>query len=114
VIRTFWLAPAAISAVSAVANARFTAVVAGFIAFAMIIGFGQLQRALSIRQELAADDLAAGLVGPAALMSALARLAELDGIKPGIIVVWDESVGHPAAARRIGRLEVKAAAAPRT
>jgi STE24 endopeptidase len=111
VIGTFWLIPAAIAAVSAVANARFLALIMAFIAFAIIAGFGQLQRTRRIRQELAADELAAGIVGPAALMSALARLTELNAIKRDTSLAWDERVGHPGIARRIGRLEEMASAA---
>jgi STE24 endopeptidase len=111
VIGTFWLIPAAIAAVSAVANARFLALIMAFIAFAIIAGFGQLQRTRRIRQELAADALAAGIVGPAALMSALARLTELNAIKRDTSLAWDERVGHPGIARRIGRLEEMASAA---
>jgi STE24 endopeptidase len=111
VIGSFWLIPATIAAVSAVAHARFLAVILAFIAFAIIVGFGQLQRTLKIRQELAADELAAGIVGPAALMSALARLTELNEIKRETSLAWDERVGHPGTARRIGRLEEKASAA---
>jgi Zn-dependent protease with chaperone function len=97
--------------VSAVAHARFLALILAFIAFAIIVGFGQLQRTLKIRQELAADDLAASIVGPAALVSALARLTELNETKRDTSLAWDERVGHPGMARRTGRLEEKASAA---
>jgi Zn-dependent protease with chaperone function len=70
----------------------------------MVLGFRRLFGALAIRQELAADDLAARLVGPAALNTALARLTELNAIKPDTSRRWDRTVGHPGMDIRAARL----------
>jgi Zn-dependent protease with chaperone function len=70
----------------------------------MVLGFRRLFGALAIRQELAADDLAARLVGPAALNSALTRLTELNAIKADTSPRWDRTVGHPGMDIRAARL----------
>ena len=82
-------------------------VLALFIAFA--IGFRRLYGSLAIRWELRADDLAARLVGPAALAAALTRLTELNAIKRDTSRSWDRMVGHPGMAIRITRLQTAAA-----
>lgn len=71
-------------------------------------GLGRLYGALAIRQELAADDLAVTVVGPAALAAALARLTELNAIKRETSLSWDRKVGHPGMAKRIARLRTAA------
>lgn len=70
----------------------------------MVLGFRRLFGALAIRQELAADDLAARIVGPAALNTALTRLTELNAIKPDTSRRWDRTVGHPGMDIRTARL----------
>jgi STE24 endopeptidase len=76
------------------------------VAIAGAVGLGRLRGALAIRQELAADDLAVTVVGPAALAAALARLTELNAIKRETSLSWDRKVGHPGMAKRIARLQV--------
>jgi len=69
------------------------------------VGSTRLRGRIAIRQELAADDLAVSLVGPAALAAALARLTELNAIKRDTSLTWDRSVGHPGMAKWIARLQ---------
>lgn len=76
-----------------------------FAVFAVtMLAFRRLSGALAIRQELAADDLAARIVGPAALNTALTRLTELNAIKADTSRRWDRTVGHPGMAARTARL----------
>jgi len=82
------------------------AVFAVFVLF--VLTYRRLAGALAIRQELAADDLAARLVGPAVVSAALTRLTELNAIKPDTSKRWDRTVGHPGMDIRTARL----AAAP--
>jgi Zn-dependent protease with chaperone function len=72
--------------------------------FAIGAGFTRLFGPLAIRQELAADDLAAAVVGPASLAAALARLTELNEIKRETSLTWDRKVGHPAMSMRLAHL----------
>lgn len=78
------------------------AVFAVFVVFMLV--FRRLTGRLAIRQELAADDLAARLVGPATLSAALTRLTELNAIKTDTSKRWDRTVGHPGMDIRIARL----------
>jgi STE24 endopeptidase len=72
--------------------------------FAIGAGFTRLYGPLAIRQELAADDLAAAVVGPASLAAALARVTELNEIKRETSLAWNRDVGHPAMSMRLARL----------
>jgi STE24 endopeptidase len=78
---------------------------------ATFIGARRLYGMLAIRWELKADDLAARIVGPAALAAALTRLTELNAIKFDTSQSWDRAVGHPGMAARIARLQSVAAPA---
>jgi Zn-dependent protease with chaperone function len=69
-----------------------------------VLTYQRLVGALAIRQELAADDLAARIVGPATLNTALTRLTELNAIKADTSRRWDRTVGHPGMAIRTARL----------
>ncbi len=83
-----------------------------FAVFAVfVVSFRRLFGALAIRQELAADDLAARTVGPAALSTALTRLTELNAIKADTSRRWDRTVGHPGMAIRSTRLAAALGAA---
>ena len=83
-----------------------------FAVFAVfVVSFRRLFGALAIRQELAADDLAARIVGPAALSTALTRLTELNAIKADTSRRWDRTVGHPGMAIRSARLAAALGAA---
>ncbi len=76
-----------------------------FAVFAVfMLAFRRLFGALAIRQELAADELAARIVGAAALSRALTRLTELNAIKADTSRRWDRTVGHPGMATRTARL----------
>jgi Zn-dependent protease with chaperone function len=79
-----------------------TAVFAVFAVF--VLTYRRLAGALAIRQELAADDLAARLVGPAAVSAALTRLTGLNAIKADTSKRWDRTVGHPGMDIRTARL----------
>jgi STE24 endopeptidase len=86
-----------------------------FAVFAVcILAFQRLFGALAIRQELAADDLAARIVGPAALDTALTRLTELNAIKADTSRRWDRTVGHPGMSARTARLATALAQAHAT
>lgn len=86
-----------------------------FAVFAVImLVFRRLVGALAIRQELAADDLAARIVGPATLSAALIRLAELNAIKTDTSRRWDRTVGHPGMDIRTARLATALGAATPT
>lgn len=78
------------------------AVFAVFVVF--MLTSRRLTGGLAIRQELAADDLAARIVGPATLSAALTRLTELNAIKADTSRRWDRTVGHPGMAIRTARL----------
>lgn len=78
------------------------AVFAVFVLF--VLTYRRLAGALAIRQELAADDLAARLVGPATVSAALTRLTELNAIKADTSKRWDRTVGHPGMDIRTARL----------
>ncbi len=78
------------------------AVFAVFVLF--MLTYRRLAGALAIRQELAADDLAARLVGPATVSAALTRLTELNAIKADTSKRWDRTVGHPGMDIRTARL----------
>lgn len=64
----------------------------------------RLRGARAIRRELAADDVAAAVVGHEALAGALDRLTELNAIKRDTPMGWDRAVGHPGMTQRIARL----------
>jgi Zn-dependent protease with chaperone function len=72
--------------------------------FAIGAGFARLFGPWAIRQELGADDLAAAVVGPAALAAALTRVTELNEIKRETSLAWNRDVGHPAMSMRLARL----------
>jgi Zn-dependent protease with chaperone function len=112
VIASFWSLPASIAVVGLAADDRPFALVMAFIALGVLVGSGQWLRRRSIRQELAADNLAVGIVGPGALASALAHLTELNAIKRDTSLAWDEKVGHPGMTLRIGRLQESTPAVP--
>jgi Zn-dependent protease with chaperone function len=78
------------------------AVFAVFVLF--VLTYRRLAGALAIRQELAADDLAARLTGPATVSAALTRLTELNAIKADTSKRWDRTVGHPGMDIRTARL----------
>jgi Zn-dependent protease with chaperone function len=78
------------------------AVFAVFVLF--MLTFRRMAGALAIRQELAADDVAARLVGPVTVSAALTRLTELNAIKPDTSNRWDRTVGHPGMDIRTARL----------
>jgi Zn-dependent protease with chaperone function len=78
--------------------------------FATLLGLGRLLSALMIRQEIAADDFAARLVGREAVAAALVRLTQMNEIKPDTSASWDRMVGHPGMAKRIARLQASPAA----
>jgi STE24 endopeptidase len=109
-IRTVSFVPAMVALVSLASGEPTIAVIVLVFALAINGLFMSALRPRAVRQELAADDLAARLVGPAALMTALTRLAELNMVKLDTSPGWDESVGHPGIARRIEQLEKMASA----
>jgi STE24 endopeptidase len=74
-------------------------------ALAGLLVTARLARSIPIRQEVAADDFAARIVGPAALASALSRLAQINAVAVSTSPKWDKQVGHPSIARRVARLE---------
>jgi Zn-dependent protease with chaperone function len=74
-------------------------------AIAVLILAGPPARSNRVRQEVAADDFAARVVGPASLASALNRLAEINAVDTLTSPEWDKQVGHPGIARRVARLE---------
>lgn len=67
----------------------------------------RLQRGWAVRQEIAADDFAAQLVGPGHLAGALDRLSHVNALKRDTSAKWDRQVGHPGMAIRIARLEAQ-------
>jgi len=76
-----------------------------FVVFVLfVLTYRRLAGALAIRQELAADDVAARLTGPATVSAALTRLTELNAIKPDTSKRWDRTVGHPGMDIRTARL----------
>jgi STE24 endopeptidase len=88
----------------AVARQSTPLIVAGLILLAGTVVIARRRGPRAIRQELAADDLAAAIVGPETLAAALERLTELNAIKRDTTLSWDRRVGHPAMAQRIARL----------
>ena len=90
--------------VLAVAQQQPVLSVVGIVGLAGVLVTARRRGARAIRQELAADDLAASLVGREALAAALERLTELNAIKRDTTLGWDRSVGHPGMAQRIARL----------
>jgi Zn-dependent protease with chaperone function len=99
-----------LAGLAASAAGGYEAVVFGVFAVIMLV-FRRLVGALAIRQELAADDLAARIVGPATLSAALTRLAELNAVKTDTSRRWDRTVGHPGMAIRTARLATAVSAA---
>jgi STE24 endopeptidase len=99
----------------AVARQSLPLIVAGLVLLTGTVVLARRRGPHAIRQELAADDLAAAIIGPEALAVALERLTELNAIKRNTTLSWDRSVGHPAMAQRIARLRAggqSAASAP--
>jgi len=64
-----------------------------------------------VQQEIAADDVAAALVGPGQLAAAFDRLSTVNALKRDTSAKWDRQVGHPGMAIRIARLEAQELAA---
>jgi Zn-dependent protease with chaperone function len=83
-------------------------VIAVAIALAAVFGIGRLRSVVVIRQELAADQLAAKVEGRERLIAALNMLADANAIKRDTSPSWERWVNHPAMARRIARLEATA------
>jgi len=71
----------------------------------------RVQRAVAVRQEIAADDVAAALVGPGRLAEALDRISTVNALKRDTSPKWDRAVGHPGMAVRIARLRIRELAA---
>lgn len=101
---TFLIPPGLfLAGLAANAPSGYLAAVFGLFALIMLV-FRRLTGALAIRQELAADDLAARLADPATARAALTRLTELNAIKADTSKRWDRTVGHPGMAIRTARL----------
>lgn len=90
--------------VLAVAQQQPLLTAAGIVLIAGLVVTARWRVNRLIRQELAADDLAAAAVGREALAAALERLTELNAIKRNTTLGWDRAVGHPGMAQRIARL----------
>jgi STE24 endopeptidase len=111
---TFLVPPSLfLAGLAANAPGGYLAVVFAVFAVLMLV-YQRLAGALAIRQELAADDLAARIVGPAALSTALTRLTEVNAIKADTSQRWDRTVGHPGMAIRTARLATALGAATTT
>lgn len=97
-----FLVPPGLFLAGVAANAPGGYLAAVFAVFAVfMLFFRRLVGALAIRQELAADDLAACIVGPATLSAAL---TQLNAIKADTSRRWDRTVGHPGMDIRTARL----------
>jgi Zn-dependent protease with chaperone function len=81
------------------------------VGLAAMLGSLQLARELWIRQEFAADEMAAATVGPIPLAAALRRVTDLNAIRPDTSPEHERQVLHPAMSRRLERLERMAAGA---
>jgi Zn-dependent protease with chaperone function len=103
--------PLALAFVALLAGRTTFALVTFAIAIVPLFGLLYLVRDLAIRQEFAADKMAAATVGPTILAEALRRIVELNSIRQDTSAEYDHKVGHPAIGRRIARLESMAAAA---
>jgi Zn-dependent protease with chaperone function len=81
---------------------------------AVVAGLGsrRLRAAWELHAELAADDLAASVVGPLPVAAALTRLTEMHAIKYDTSPAWDRIVGHPSMAVRVARLRRAAGQVP--
>jgi STE24 endopeptidase len=88
----------------AVARQSTPLIAAGLVLLAGSLVIARRRGPRAIRQELAADDLAAAIAGPQTLAAALERLTELNAIRRDTTLSWDRSVGHPAMKERIARL----------
>jgi Zn-dependent protease with chaperone function len=75
------------------------------VGLAAMFGCLRLARELAIRQEFAADGMAAATVGPIPLAAALRRLIDLNAIRPDTGPEHERQVGHPAMSRRLERLD---------
>lgn len=90
--------------VLAVAQQQPLLTAAGVILIAGLLVTARWRANRLMRQELAADDLAAAAVGREAVAAALEQLTELNAIKRNTTLGWDRAVGHPGMAQRIARL----------
>lgn len=90
--------------VLAIAQQQLVLTAAGIVLVAGVLASARWRANRAIRQELAADDLAAATVGREVVAAALERLTELNAIKRNTTLGWDRAVGHPGMAQRIARL----------
>lgn len=95
--------------VSGLAPAPNLLLALGGLAAAAVLG--RLQREIAVRQEIAADDVAATIVGPGQLAAAFDRLSTANALKRDTSAKWDRAVGHPGMAIRIARLQAQELAA---
>jgi Zn-dependent protease with chaperone function len=91
--------------ISALAHDPNLLLTVGGLAVAAVLG--RVQRQIAVRQEIAADDVAAALVGPGQLAVAFDRLSTVNALKRDTSAKWDRQVGHPGMAIRIARLEAQ-------
>ena len=78
--------------------------IGGIAAWALLT---KVLRRIVLRQEIAADDVAAELVGLGQFAQALDRVATVNGLKRDTSAKWDRAVGHPGMAIRIARLQAQ-------
>jgi Zn-dependent protease with chaperone function len=95
--------------ISGLAQAPNLLLAIGGLATAAVLG--RVQRQIAVRQEIAADDVAAAIVGPGQLAAAFDRLSTVNALKRDTSAKWDRAVGHPGMAIRIARLRAQELAA---